>query len=66
MRVNNVVCKKKILKYILMGLVMLIAARYIPEYTLTTREIITLGAISSISFALLDMSSPTLLVNLTK
>jgi len=66
MRINKMEYNKKLLKYILMGMVVIIATRYIPTNTIATKEIITIGAISSISFALLDMSSPSIKINVSK
>ena len=51
---------KKLTKYILIGLIVVIATRYIPETILQTKEIIMIGATSSIAFAILDMISPTI------
>ena len=48
----------KIIKYILMGLIVIIATRYIPDNILQTKELIMIGATSSIAFAILDMISP--------
>lgn len=59
----NKLSKKKILKYILIGMVVMTASRYIPSDTLNTSEIIMIGAISSICFALLDMYSPSIQIN---
>ena len=54
---------KKILKYILIGMIVMTAARYIPADTLKTQEVIMIGAVSSICYALLDMFSPSIKVN---
>jgi hypothetical protein len=51
---------QKLTKYILMGLIVIIATRYIPDNLLKTKEIIMIGATSSISFAILDMVSPAI------
>lgn len=42
-----------------MGLVVLTATRYIPDTVLPTKELIMIGATSSIAFAILDMVSPS-------
>ena len=52
----------KILKYILMGTIVYIAARYIPSSILNNKELLMIGATSSIAFAILDMISPTVKV----
>ncbi len=54
---------QKLTKYILIGLIVIIATRYIPDNTLKTKEIIMIGATSSISFAILDMVSPTIRIS---
>lgn len=51
---------QRLIKYILMGLIVIIATRYIPDVILQTKEIIMIGAISSIVFAILDMISPAI------
>jgi hypothetical protein len=53
---------KRIIKYILMGFIILVAVRYIPNQPINTKEIIMIGLISSISFAMLDMVSPSIKV----
>jgi hypothetical protein len=50
----------KILKYVLMSLVVALATRYIPDITIKTKEIVMIGAISGITFALLDIASPSI------
>ena len=40
---------KRIIKYILMGFIILVAVRYIPNQPIVTQEIIIIGLISSIS-----------------
>ena len=54
---------KRIIKYILMSLVMLVSLRYIPNQLLNNYELLTLSFISSISFAILDMISPSILIS---
>jgi len=54
---------QKITKYILMGLIVIIAVKYIPDYNINTKEIIMIGATTSISFAILDMISPSIKIN---
>ena len=54
---------ERIIKYIIMGLVVIIATRYIPDILLPTKELIMIGATSSIVFAILDMVSPAIVVN---
>jgi hypothetical protein len=54
---------ERIIKYIIMGLVVIIATRYIPDILIPTKELIMIGATSSITFAILDMVSPSVKVN---
>ena len=54
---------ERIIKYIIMGLVVVIATRYIPDILIPTKELIMIGATSSIAFAILDMVSPAVKVN---
>lgn len=57
---------QRLTKYILMGLIVVIATRYIPDKLLQTKEIIMIGATSSIAFAILDMISPAIQINQVK
>ena len=63
---SNISKIQKIIKYILMGLFVILATKYIPDNQLHTKEIIMIGATSSISFAILDMISPTILIQSNK
>tara|TARA_B100000900_G_C20469602_1_gene670791 strand:+ start:501 stop:719 length:219 start_codon:yes stop_codon:yes gene_type:complete len=54
---------KRIIKYILMSLVMLVSLRYIPNQLLNNNELLTISFIASISFAILDMISPSILIS---
>lgn len=63
---NNIPVLQKVLKYILMGLIIIVAVKYIPDNLLNIKEIIMIGAISSISFAILDMVSPSVKIITTK
>ena len=57
---------QKLTKYILMGLIVVIATRYIPDNIIDTKEIIMIGATSSIAFAILDMISPAIHIQQVK
>lgn len=57
---------ERIIKYVLMGLVVVMATRYIPDYVIPTKELIMIGATSSIAFAILDMVSPAVKVKSNK
>ena len=59
---NKLEKSKRIIKYILMGFIILVAVRYITNQPINTKEIIMIGLISSISFAMLDMVSPSIKV----
>jgi len=57
---------QRLTKYVLMGLIVVIATRYIPDHIVQTKEIIMIGATSSIAFAILDMISPAISIQQTK
>jgi|LauGreDrversion4_2_1035121.scaffolds.fasta_scaffold191720_3 hypothetical protein len=57
---NNLSKIEKITKYILMGLIVVFSIRYIPNINLKNEEIMMIGAISSITYAILDMIAPTI------
>jgi hypothetical protein len=60
---TNISKIQKLTKYILMGLIVVLATKYIPDNNLQIKEIIMIGATSSISFAILDMISPAVSIN---
>jgi len=51
--------EKKLVKYVLFGLICAISLRYIPSTILPNKEILMIAAIMSISFAIIDMVSPS-------
>ena len=51
---------QKIVKYIIMALIVIGATKYIPEYNIKNKEIIMIGISSAITFAILDMVSPSI------
>ena len=57
---------ERIVKYFLMGIIIIITINYIPENKLQTKEIIMIGATSSIVFAILDMIAPAISVTSKK
>ena len=61
-KLNTLEKTKRCIKYILMGFIILVAVRYIPNQPIETKEIIMIGLISSIAFAMLDMVSPSVKV----
>lgn len=54
---------KKIIKYILMGFIVLVSVRYIPKEYIKTKEIVIISFIAAISFAILDMVAPSISFN---
>ena len=58
--VKNIEKSRRIIKYILMGFIILVAVRYIPNQPIETNEIIMIALTSSISFGMLDMVSPSI------
>ena len=63
LKITNKEKCKRIIKYILMGLVILVSLRYVPTQLLDTSELLMISFISSISFAILDMLSPSILIS---
>jgi hypothetical protein len=57
---------ERIIKYIIMGLIVLLATRYIPNEVIPTKELLMIGATASIAFAILDMISPAVKVTSDK
>lgn len=53
---------ERLIKYVLLGLIVALATRYIPENDLPNKELIMIGATSAIAFAILDMVSPSVKV----
>lgn len=53
---------EKLIKYIIMGLVIIAATRYIPDKVLLPKELIMIGCTSAITFAIIDMVSPSVVV----
>lgn len=58
--INNIEITKRILKYIIMGAIVGIATRYIPEVPIPNNYIILISMVSSMSYALLDIVSPSI------
>jgi len=53
----------KIIKYLILGLVILLSFKYIPDLNINSIDQIMISSIGSITFALLDMLSPTIYIN---
>jgi hypothetical protein len=60
---NTINILRKILKYLVMGIVVMTSIRYIPLNPIDNKEILIIGFISSITFSLLDMVSPSIKLN---
>lgn len=60
---KNINSVQKIIKYVLIGLIIIVSARYIPDKRLHNKEIIMIGSTSAISYAILDMISPTIRIS---
>jgi hypothetical protein len=50
----------KIIKYIIIALVLSLSLKYIPSYNIDTNDIIIISCISSITYAVIDMISPSI------
>ena len=50
---------KRMFKYLVYALVVGMAVKYVPAQKLTTRETIMIAVIAAITFAILDMYTPT-------
>ena len=55
---------KRAFKYLMYALVVGAAVKYVPSQKLTNKEILTISIIASITFAVLDMYTPSVNVNL--
>ena len=53
----------KIIKYLILGLVILLSFKYIPDVNINSIDQIMISSIGSITFALLDMLSPSININ---
>jgi hypothetical protein len=57
---DTTIQKDRIIKYLLIGIIICIAARYIPNNPINNKEILMIGASGSIAYALIDMLSPSI------
>lgn len=62
MAVITVLRVERMIKYVLLGLIVVLATKYIPENKLPTKELLMIGATSTIAFAILDLVSPAVRV----
>ena len=61
---NDPEIKKKIVKYLIMTLLVSLSARYTTSLVLPNEEVIILGLIAGIIFAILDMIAPSINLNI--
>ena len=62
LKVQDTDHKKKLLKYLLFGLVVGMSIRYIPTNQINNKEILMISAIASITFGIIDMVSPSIVI----
>ena len=62
LRVQDPDKKKKLIKYLLFGLVVGISVRYVPTNKINDKEILMIAALASITFGIIDMVSPSIVV----
>ena len=60
MNQTNISKFQKVVKYILMALIVILALMYIPQTCMEMKEMMMIGAVSAIMFAIFDMLSPTI------
>ena len=60
----NKIDLKKIVKYLIMTLLVSLSARYTTSLVLPNEEVIILGLIAGIIFAILDMFAPSINLNI--
>jgi hypothetical protein len=63
---NNTLKIIKILKYILIFIIIYSSIIYIPEKKLNIKEVFIISSIASITFAILDIISPSIKINKNK
>jgi hypothetical protein len=52
--------KKKLIKYLLFGIIVGMSIRYVPTNKINDKDILMIGAIASITFGIIDMVSPSI------
>jgi hypothetical protein len=62
LRVQDPDRKKKLVKYLLFGIIVGMSVRYVPSNRINDKEILMIGALASISFGIIDMVSPSIVV----
>lgn len=63
LRVQDPDRKKKLIKYLLFGLIIALSIRYIPTNQIDNREILMISLLASVSFGIIDMVSPSIIIN---
>ncbi len=53
---------KKLLKYILLSFIIFVSLRYIPQNKIDITDILKISSVSAISFAILDIISPSVTI----
>ncbi len=54
--------QKNLIKYLLIGLIVALAARYVPHRAMLNEEAAMIGAVASIVFGVLDMYAPSIVI----
>lgn len=54
--------KKKLIKYLLFGIIVGMSVRYIPSNQINNNELLMIGAFASITFGIIDMVSPSIII----
>ena len=63
---TNISKIQKVVKYILMALIVVLALMYIPQTCMEMKEMMMIGAVCAILFAIFDMLSPTIKIEKTR
>jgi pyruvate/2-oxoacid:ferredoxin oxidoreductase beta subunit len=60
LNVNMTEIIKRSIKFVLVGFLVALAARYIPKYRMDLKEIVMIAATASIGFAVIELYAPTI------
>jgi hypothetical protein len=63
LNLNDPETKKRLLKYIVFSLLIALALRYLPNQILSNNDVIKISTVGSVIFAVLDMYSPAINLN---
>ena len=61
---ENSLLIQKIIKYIFIFIVLFLSVKYIPTELVNDKEIFMISMISAITFAILDLVSPSIVINM--